>query len=90
MRFLDVLLNRKGKRVYELVEIFKTRLRRSDIENIREMVNHNEWYEGFDILCAQLYEWHSPITLAEYNMLRDFVQDIPVNWEHDYLKQLIQ
>lgn len=89
-KVFDVMPNRNESRVLEFLEEFKDRMKPADVENVREMVKHHEWYEGFDILCAQLYESSSPITQQEYKELRGFVNGGPINWEHDYIKELIR
>jgi hypothetical protein len=67
--------NRKDAKsqVVNFVDDFSDRLKKQDVENILEMANHNEWGIAFEILCAQLYEWNSPISQEECDALRQLL-----------------
>jgi hypothetical protein len=88
-KFTDIILNRNGTRVLEFLEVFKDRLKPADVENIRNFVEHNEWGITFEVLCAQIYEWESSISQKEYDDLKGFAKAVPIDWEYDYLEELI-
>ena len=44
------------KLMRELIDSIKFLLPQSDVDNATEMIEHNEFGVGFNIICEQLYE----------------------------------
>lgn len=66
-----VILEKLKNNIYSLLNTFKGKLPDIDIENIDILLSGGELFEGFDVLCTQLYEYDIQITKETYENLMD-------------------
>ena len=74
--------------ILQLLE--EVKLPATDIENIIEFAEHNEYGLAYETLCTQLYEYSAPISFAYYekiSFLGPLMQINPSMWLP--LKELI-
>lgn len=74
-----------------LIDSVKTLLPESDIENAIEMVEHNEFGIGFEIICEQLFEYGVKISPDIYQKIVELGQKMEMPSERwNFLKELIK
>jgi hypothetical protein len=64
------------KLLLELIDSVKSLLPQSDIDNATEMIEHNEFGIGFNIICEQLFEHDIEISEEDYQKIVEIGQKI--------------
>jgi hypothetical protein len=74
-----------------LIDEVKDLLPQTDIENAREMIEHNEFGCGFEIICEQLFEYDIKISPDIYQKIVEIGQSMKMTEDKwIFLKKLIK
>ncbi len=78
------MVNHIENEVARLLDIFHDRLRQSDVDSIRNLLEHAEWGIALEDLCAQLFEYDASLTEKEFEDVRGVCESIGIDrsdWE---------
>ncbi len=71
--------------VYLLIEQFATNLPSRNIVDARELLEHDEWGEAFDLICTQLDEYDLSVSQEQFDLIDQTGRMMEINpseWKH--------
>lgn len=77
--------------IERLLAAFDSTLPAENISDARDLLEHDEWGEAFDLLCTQLYEFDVELSVELYELIEATGNAMSIDREQwEYLSELVR